>query len=95
MLFDKKRADRILDIRSIESVIAWLERKPPRGRYHFMDCAGACLFDRYLTEHGINDEEAREEIYEHLHDRYRSLASAHPGTFGAALKRFRARALAE
>jgi hypothetical protein len=91
MLYDPKWEVPTAPVVSLEGLIAWLETQKPRRTYKFDCLNGTCLFSLYTVARGIKYSlfDATPEWHE-LHKRWASVASKHPWTFGAALKRARA-----
>lgn len=86
------------DVFSLESLIAWLEKKQTKGGYDFGNCSGYCLFGQFTAAHGIPWSRAigTEVVDFGVHALefkklvYSKVAGPTPRTFGAALKRARA-----
>jgi len=98
MLYDPKWTETETDPLSLESLIAWLEKMPPRKHYDYNDCQGKCLYGLYMAANGVDWEhsgacstrdsgQARADFCSLVYDR---VASQRPWTFGAALIRARA-----
>lgn len=97
MLYDKRweRPEVKADPHSLENLIAWLEKKPARRTYCYMD-NGACLMHQYFTACGLDvDHVGGMSItyvsgdWELLKNGMDDIAAEEPHTFGAALKRAR------
>lgn len=91
MLFDPKWEVEIkADPLTLESLIAWLEKKPAAGTYNYEDCRGACLYGQYMASHGISWAESFEGPCGPFCAKvYREVAHQYPWTFGGALERAR------
>lgn len=94
MLYDK-RWEITADPLSLESLVAWLETMPPRGRYDFNNCRGGCLYGLYMRHHGISwaesggcsSRDSGQERADFCAKVYDKVACETPWTFGSALKR--------
>lgn len=86
MLYDPKWEQKT-DPRSLESIIAWLEKQPAAGAYPYMNCDGGCLFGQYFKALGLPWEENWRSLPEAM---CAAVSATLPHTFGAALKRARA-----
>lgn len=86
MLYDPKwEAPAKVDPLSIDSLIAWLEKQPPKQKYSFHD-ARNCLIAQYLSAAG----EKSCVLYANEVELYFGyVAVERPWTFGAALERAR------
>jgi hypothetical protein len=85
---------------SLESVIAWLEQRPPKKRYNYGNIDGKCLFGQYIAAHGLTWGKGTNNYAKCLADievpdNYGAVCARsyislkRPWTFGAALKRAR------
>lgn len=88
MLYDPKW-DRPVDVMSLQTLIAWLETKPPEEAYDYMCTNGSCFYSQYLTAHGVSWKGSHEWFQWHTNGRVH-IAVCEPWTFGAALTRARA-----
>jgi hypothetical protein len=87
MLYDPKwEAPTKINLFTLPSLIAWLEKQPPRARYDFWDCEGKCLLDRYVAGIGLRRTYSN---YTKASAFGSEIACTKPWTFGAALKRAR------
>lgn len=78
-------------IGSIDSLIAWLETKPPSRHYCWWDGDGNCLIAQYVREKTGCRRKEWVTYYGYVHFNIRhQVAGEMPYTFGAALKRARA-----
>jgi hypothetical protein len=97
MLFDRKRDKKTKKptpsnpepLMTIESLVAWLERQPPKQAYDWYAMDGSCLIGRYSADMGLPDWQ---RFHTQLFQNYDlTIAATRPWTYGAALKRARAR----
>src|SRR6266550_4607396 len=97
MLYDPKREYKTVNPCTNESLIAWLETMPAKGKYDYYDCKGKCLYGLYMAAHGILWKESggdsntasgpeRADFCKHV---YSYVGVSLPWTFGAALERAR------
>lgn len=95
MLYDKRWDKQIkADPLTIESLIAWLEKRDPKATYRYEDCEGGCLYGQYMAAMGFPWLEAcgksnNTAIGAFESQVYYDVASEKPRTFGAALERAR------
>lgn len=97
MLYDPKwnKPEVKADPFTLESLIAWLEMQPGEKTYNWFDIKD-CLACKYLEAAGI-EEPWGKIVYTTIfgsEPAYHEIAGTRPWTFGAALSRARARALA-
>ena len=91
--FKKIKADPL----TLESLIAWLEKRPAHVEYCYAD-NDACLLGQYFTAMGFDGVIAGSDCFSHgegmkdIHfpPSFDEIAIGHPRTFGGALERARA-----
>jgi hypothetical protein len=105
MLYNKSTGQPVADVMSINSLVAWLEKKPAEGTYSYINGA-RCLIAQYLQENGFPEARVSAHTYrkhsggenQKLPKEFHEIAIGGPNTnnvigpttFGAALNRAKA-----
>jgi hypothetical protein len=89
MFLDEKKIGEALakvDVRSIRTLIAWLETQP-EGREYDYTKSGECLLAQYLVAHGVAKYDLSSADVTAFFGDDSEIVQGYPRTFGGALER--------